>query len=56
MTIKLLTAISGHDFNYQIGEVVTLDSAYEKRLVDSGQAEWVKTKKSSKTGKKAAKK
>jgi hypothetical protein len=39
--IKLLTAISGHEFNYQIGEVVTLDKDYEQRLVDSGQAEKV---------------
>ena len=36
--IKLLTAMSGHDFNYQIGETVSLDKDYEKRLIDSGQA------------------
>jgi len=36
--IKLLTAMSGNTFNYPIGETVSLDKDYEKRLIDSGQA------------------
>ena len=40
--IKLLTAMSGADFSYSPGETVKLDKEHEKRLVESGQAEYVK--------------
>jgi|14BtaG_2_1085337.scaffolds.fasta_scaffold00960_5 hypothetical protein len=39
--IKLLTALAGADFSYRAGETVSLDKDFEKRLVDSGQAESV---------------
>ena len=41
--IKLLTSIAGADFAHNPGATVELDKDYEKRLVDSGQAEYVKT-------------
>jgi hypothetical protein len=41
MTVKLLTSIAG-DVTASVGETVTLDKDFEKRLVDSGQAEYVK--------------
>lgn len=43
--IKLLTSIAGADFSYAAGEKVSLDKDYERRLVDSGQAEEVKSAK-----------
>lgn len=49
--IKLLVSVAGADFAYSPGDVVTLDKNYEKRLVDSGQAEPV----AKKTTKKAQK-
>jgi len=49
--IKLLVSIAGADFTYYPGEEVTLDKDYEKRLIDSGQAEPV-VKKAAKKAKK----
>ena len=40
--IKLLTSVSGEGFTHNYGaEVDFKDAAYEKRMVESGQAEFV---------------
>lgn len=49
--IKLKTSLAGADYSYGVGEEVELDKEFEKRLVESGQAEPVR-----KTPKKARKK
>jgi len=51
--IKLNTSLAGDDFAYAVGEEVTLDKAYEQRLVDSGQAVYVKPSEKSKKTKKS---
>jgi hypothetical protein len=43
--IKLLVSIAGADFAHAPGEVVTLDAATEKNLIESGQAEPVEAPK-----------
>lgn len=40
--IKLNTSVSGADFAHGAGETVEFDRDFEKRLVKSGQAEYVK--------------
>lgn len=44
MKVKLLTAVSGDDFNHEAGAVVDLENAWAKRLLESGQAEPVAQK------------
>jgi len=40
--IKLLTSVSGEGFSHGYGDEVEFNNpAYEKRMVDSGQAEYV---------------
>jgi hypothetical protein len=40
--IRLLTSVSGNGFTHNYGaEVDFKDAAYEKRMVESGQAEYV---------------
>lgn len=51
--IKLLTSLAGADYSYGVGEKVELDKDFEKRLVESGQAERVR-KTPAKAGKKKA--
>ena len=46
--IKLLVSISGQDFSHNYGEIVDLGEDYEARLIETGQAEAVKTKKAAK--------
>ena len=41
MKVKMKTAIAGSDFSHAMGNVVDFDPATAKRLVDSGQAEYV---------------
>jgi hypothetical protein len=43
MTVKMLVAIAGADFSYYSGQEIELDAETEKRLVESGQAEKVKS-------------
>tara|TARA_R110000787_G_scaffold284494_3_gene398268 strand:- start:1203 stop:1379 length:177 start_codon:yes stop_codon:yes gene_type:complete len=53
--IKLLTSLAGNDeetgrsYSFSPGEKVSLGSAFEKRLVDSGQAEKLKAAPKKKT-------
>lgn len=49
--VKLLTSISGQDFNYNYGETVELDAEYEQRLIETGQAERVQKAPKAKTTK-----
>ncbi len=42
--IKLLVSVAGADFSHAPGETVSLDKDFERRLVESGQAEAVKAK------------
>lgn len=46
--IKLLTSYSGQDGSHHYGETITLDKDTERRLVESGQAEVVEPKKTTK--------
>jgi len=43
--IKLNVSVASDAYSYGAGETVTLDKEFEQRLVDSGQAEFVKTEK-----------
>ena len=49
--IKLLTSMAGEGFAYGYGETVELDAEYEKRLVESGQAELISKPKPAKVTK-----
>lgn len=41
LMVKLLVSVAGDGFAHSPGEKVTLDKEFEKRLVESGQAEYV---------------
>lgn len=43
--IKLLVSIAGDDFAHNPKDVVSFDKEFEARLVESGQAEYVKPEK-----------
>jgi hypothetical protein len=49
--IKLLVSIASEDYSYSPGETVSLDAETEKRLIESGQAEAVKSAKAPKAPK-----
>ena len=46
--IKLNVSIAGKDFSHIPGETVNMDKGTERRLVESGQAEYVTSKKKGK--------
>ena len=45
MKVTLNTGMAGADFSYAPGEVVDFDKETAKRIVDSGQGEYVTVKK-----------
>lgn len=49
MKIKLLTSMAGADGDYAYGEIADIENATAKRLIESGQAEEIKTTKASKS-------
>jgi len=51
--IKLNTALAGADFSHAAGSTVSLDKEFEARLVDSGQAEYVRKRRATKATDKA---
>lgn len=53
--IKLLVSVAGADFSHAPGEMVTLDPEFERRLIESGQAEPVEVKSRAKSDKRTNK-
>jgi len=51
--IKLNTALAGAGFSYSAGSEVSLDKEFESRLVESGQAEYVRKRRATKATDKA---
>jgi hypothetical protein len=51
--IKLKTSVAGGDFSHPAGASVSLDKEFESRLVETGQAEYVKQRRSTKSAGKA---
>lgn len=52
--VKLNTSMAGEGFAYLPGETVSLDKETEKRLVDTGQAEYVNENRTARKAKRAA--
>lgn len=48
MKVKLLVSMAGADFAHSPGEIVDLKTAWAERLIASGQAEKIETKKKEK--------
>lgn len=52
--VKLNTSMAGEGFAYLPGETVSLDKETERRLVDSGQAEYVNANRTNRKTKRSA--
>lgn len=43
MKVKLMTSMAGANESYNVGEIIDVDAAYAKRLIERGFAEKVAT-------------